>query len=165
MNAEQYARQVHAEDRYGDEPYAVHLEAVVAVVREYDDSPEAEAVAWLHDVVEDSDRSVGDIERLFGREVSVPVACVSDPDGPNRRVKKARLHAQLAKLDAEQPVYRRALLVKLSDRLVNVRASVAASDKRRLKMYRREQEAFRSAVERAPLFAEMWAEIERLLAE
>ena len=165
MNAEQYARQVHAEDRYGDKPYAVHLEAVVAIVREYDDSPEAEAAAWLHDVVEDSDRSVGDIERLFGREVSVPVACVSDPDGPSRRVRKARLHAQLAKLDAEQPVYQRALLVKLADRLANVRASVAGSNQRKLKMYRGEQEAFRAAVERPSMFAEVWAEIDRLLAE
>jgi len=138
---------------------------VVAIVREYDDSPDAEAVAWLHDVVEDTGRSTADIERLFGRPVSVAVACVTDPEGPNRRTKKARLHAQLAKLDPEQAdSYRMALLVKVADRLANVRASVAANDKRKLKMYRREHPEFRAAVERPPLFAPMWEELDALLA-
>jgi (p)ppGpp synthase/HD superfamily hydrolase len=165
MNAEEFARQVHAADRYGDHPYSVHLEAVVAIVREADGSELAESVAWLHDVVEDSDLHTGDIEREFGRVVSVAVACVTDPNGPNRRTRKARLHAQLAKLDHEQhESYRIALLVKAADRLANVRAS-AADNPGKLKMYRREHASFEAAAHRPGLCDAIWDEIDGLLAE
>jgi len=163
--AREYAVEAHGDQKYGDEPYVVHLDAVVAIVREADGSELAEAVAWLHDVQEDTDRNSAELERLFGPVVSVAVSCVTDPNGPNRRTRKARLHAQLAKLDHEQhESYRIALLVKAADRLANLRAS-EANNERLLKMYQREAKAFREAAYRPGLADGVWAEIDRITGD
>ena len=59
--AEQIARKAHAGqvEQYGGHDYIVHVERVVALV----DSPEAKAVAWLHDVLEDSDMTHRDLQK------------------------------------------------------------------------------------------------------
>lgn len=158
-----YAADKHAGQTYGAHPYTVHLAEVVEIVREADGSELAESVAWLHDVLEDTDGNSGEISDLFGPVVAVAVSCVTDPNGPNRRTRKARLHAQLRKLDHEQhESYRIALLVKAADRLANVRACVEAGDSR-LSMYRREHEAFREAAHRPGLCDEIWSELDGLL--
>ena len=163
MNAESYARQAHASDRYGDEPYSVHLEAVVAIVRGADDSDEAASVAWLHDVLEDTEATAADLSLAFGAVVSIAVALVTDPEGENRRTRKARLHERLICLHpAASAPARLALLVKAADRLANVRAS-AADSPGKLKMYRKEHAAFREAVHRPGLCDEIWAELDRAL--
>ncbi len=166
-DARTFAAEAHAKagDTYGEGPYTVHLADVVAIVRTVDGSELAESVAWLHDVVEDTDRSTAEIERQFGPVVSVAVSCVTDPPGPNRRTKKARLHAQLAKLDHEQhESYRIALLVKAADRVANVRACVASGDSR-LSMYQREHAAFRAAAYRPGLCDALWSELDSLLGD
>jgi len=59
--AEQIARKAHEGqvEKWGGHPYVQHLERVVALV----DSPEAKEVAWLHDVLEDSDLTHRDLEK------------------------------------------------------------------------------------------------------
>ena len=166
-DARTFAAEAHAKagDTYGGQPYTVHLAEVVAIVRTVDGSELAETVAWLHDVVEDTNQSTAEIEREFGRVVSVAVSCVTDPNGPNRRTRKARLHAQLRKLDHEQhESYRIALLVKAADRVANVRACVASGDSR-LNMYRREHAAFRAAAYRPGLAEALWSELDTLLGD
>lgn len=162
-----YAAEAHEGQTYGSEPYTAHLEAVVAIVREVDPSPLAEAVAWLHDAVEDTDTTTLDLFHTFGPQVATAVMLLTDPPGhPNRRTRKAALHDTLSKLDFPNggPAERAALLVKAADRLANVRAS-AESHPGKLSMYRREHAAFREAAHRPGLCDEVWAEIDRLLGE
>ena len=166
MNAEDYARQAHAGQTYGPtEPYTVHLEAVVAIVRGVDDSPEALATAWLHDVLEDTEVTGVEIATLFGAMVSIAVLLVTDPAEGNRRQRKERLHNRLGRLHPEvsRPAHL-ALLVKAADRLANVRACVASDDSR-IEMYRREQSAFRAAAHRPGICDGIWAELDRLFGE
>ncbi len=163
MSARDYARTAHAKQTYGSEPYTVHLEAVVAIVRVVDSSPEAEAVAWLHDVLEDTPATEGELAGMFGEPVAAAVAFVTDPEGyPSRRTRKAALHASLATLDPGKEPDRLALLVKTADRLANVRACVADSPGK-LKMYRREHADFRAATHRAGLCDDLWTELDALL--
>lgn len=166
MNARDYATKAHEGQTYGAEPYTVHLEAVVAIVRTVDDSPETEAVAWLHDAPEDCGDAEGSLRELhsrFGEAVAAPVALVTDPAGPNRRARKAALHDRLAELDPADPSHRRALLVKAGDRLANTRACVE-NHPGKLKMYRSEHADFRDAVYRPGVCDSIWAELDRLLA-
>jgi (p)ppGpp synthase/HD superfamily hydrolase len=169
VNAREYAAAAHAGQLYGDgDPYTVHLAAVVAIAAEFagpgDDLDHVESVAWLHDVLEDTDTDYSDLRDTFGEDVASSVYSLSDPEGANRRERKAKLHERLQGLNREHATARACLLVKAADRLANVRACVAAGDSR-LSMYRREHPAFRLAARREGLYETLWEELDRLLAE
>lgn len=159
-----FAATAHAGQTYGAEPYMAHLEAVAALVRTVDPSHRAEAVALLHDALEDTEADVLSLADLFGHTTASAVGLVTDPEGyPNRRTRKAALHKTLAALDPATESHRLALLVKPADRLANVRACVASGDSR-IDMYRREYPAFREAAYRPGLCDAIWAELDSLLA-
>lgn len=56
--------------RYTNEAYIVHPQAVVETVSAVLSVPEALAAAWLHDVVEDTDVELKEIEQHFGVQVA-----------------------------------------------------------------------------------------------
>ncbi len=163
-DARSFAIEAHADQSYGAVPYAVHLEAVVAIVQ--DAAPGdaiAEAVAWLHDVVEDTPVTVDGIAEVFGAAVASAVGNLSDPPGRNRRERKALMHEHLRTMDVGSATERITLLVKAADRLANVRACAAVGDAR-LGMYRKEHPAFRAAAYRPGLCDALWSELDDLLS-
>ena len=163
-DAKRFAIEAHADQSYGAEPYAVHLQAVVEIVQQTaPDDAFAHTVAWLHDVVEDTPVTVDAIGDAFGAEVAAAVASLSDPPGRNRRERKALLHEHLRTMDPSSETERVTLLVKAADRLANVRACAAAGDGR-LGMYRKEHDAFRAAAHRPGLCDALWTELDDLLA-
>lgn len=141
-DARAYALKMHGGQQYGGRPYSVHLDDVAGIVRGAGADPVAVAVAYLHDVVEDTSATVEDVADAFGADVADAVALLTDVPGVNRRERKERTYARLT-----TSKNRLAKLVKLADRLANVRASVAGgrSTEGLLKMYRKEHGAFRSA--------------------
>jgi (p)ppGpp synthase/HD superfamily hydrolase len=86
--------------KYSDEPYIVHPVAVALRVAQRGGTPEQIASALLHDVVEDTPRTIGEIIAEFGGEVGRMVAGLTDvsqlSDG-NRAVRKALDAAHTAK--------------------------------------------------------------------
>lgn len=62
----------HGDQKYGDKPYHVHPLAVAnKLVKLFSDTKEEEYIAaLLHDVVEDTDFGLENIQKLFGRKVS-----------------------------------------------------------------------------------------------
>ena len=104
--------------KYTNQPYQEHLKAVAELVAEVTDDVEMVAAAWLHDTVEDTPATFGDLERAFGRGVRELVADLTDvsrPSDGNRAVRKAidRNHAAQG-----SP---RAKTVKLADLIDNCR--------------------------------------------
>ena len=78
--------------KYTRQPYQEHLKAVAQLVMEVTDDPETIAAAWLHDTVEDTTATFGDLERAFGPAVAQLVAELTDvskPSDGNRAVRKA----------------------------------------------------------------------------
>ncbi len=122
------------------------------------------AVAWLHDVLEDTGIEAEELRLRFGEAVSEAVDLVSDPPGKSRKIRKAALHRRLAATDAESEGGRAALIVKAADRLANARASKANSP-RKLRLYRAEHSEFRDAVYRPGLCDRVWAELDGILGE
>jgi hypothetical protein len=87
-------------------------------VAEVTDDAEMIAAAWLHDTVEDTPATFGDIERAFGAEVRALVADLTDvskPSDGNRAVRKAIDRHHTAQASA------RAKTVKLADLIDNCR--------------------------------------------
>lgn len=72
--AKALAAMVHAgaKDKAGD-PYIHHPERVASRL----EKPEEKVVAWLHDVVEDTDTTVDDIADMFGADTAAAVDAVT----------------------------------------------------------------------------------------
>lgn len=66
--AEALARRAHAtqRERFGGAPYVEHLARVAAAV----DGDEAQTIAWLHDVVEDTPFTLGALYALFPARIA-----------------------------------------------------------------------------------------------
>ncbi len=156
--ARSFALQAHASQRYGDRPYAFHLEAVVELLSPY--GAEAQIIGYLHDVIEDTTVTENDIRRRFGARIAECVSLLTDSPGASRAERKAGTYARLAKGDGASEL---ALVVKAADRLANVRSCVADQRNGLWEVYRREHPSFRQAAYRASLCEPLWAELDALL--
>lgn len=125
----------HGDQRYGERPYVVHLEAVRAVLRDFNHGGDLAVAAWLHDVVEDTPTSQEDVRRQFGDEVAALVWAVTGT-GATRKERNASAYAKIRN-------HPRAAILKLADRIANVEAS-RGTDK--LTRYRNEWAGFREAL-------------------
>jgi guanosine-3',5'-bis(diphosphate) 3'-pyrophosphohydrolase len=158
--ARSFAVAAHGDQKYGNHPYAFHLDAVAALASSYGE--EAVVLAYLHDTVEDTQATLEEIEKQFGAKVAACVALLTDEPGANRKERKAKTYAKLAKVDGPNEL---ALLVKAADRLANVRACVRDRKESLWILYQSEQTTFRSAAYRAGLCEPLWVELESLLSE
>jgi hypothetical protein len=123
--------------KYSDQPYEVHLEAVAKLVASVSDDPETLAAAWLHDTVEDTPATLGDIEAQFGAAVAELVeelTDVSKPGDGNRARRKELDRHHLAQASA------RAKTVKLADLIDNCR-DITKHDPRFARIYLAEMAA------------------------
>lgn len=100
-------------------PLATHLEEVVSLV-EWSGGSEVEiAAAWLHDVVEDTKKTIVDIYENFGGEVVSIVHGLTDPPEFNGMHTLERKTAQARRVAGESDSVKR---VKLADQISNVRS-------------------------------------------
>jgi (p)ppGpp synthase/HD superfamily hydrolase len=135
--AREAAVRLYAGRLYGERPYWEHLAAVVAVLLRFGfDDPVLIAAAWLHDALEDGVASFAELVALgLPPGVIAIIVAVSDEPGANRRERKRRTYPKIAAL-------RRAVIVKLADRIANVEAALKKA------MYAREHGVFRAALYR-----------------
>jgi RelA/SpoT family (p)ppGpp synthetase len=128
-----YSARFHeGQRRRTGEPYITHPVAVAEVLSEFRLDPATLQAALLHDVVEDTESTLDEIRDLFGDDVALLVDGVSKLD---------KLHFESA-LEAQVESFRkmlmamardlRVILVKLADRLHNMRTiSVLPAEKQR----------------------------------
>ena len=103
-------------------PYVAHPMAVASLVMSYGGSPVQAAAALLHDVVEDSDLTVADVQERFGREVAELVGVATDAHGHPKPPWRDRKEAFIERLGR---VHREAALVIACDKLHNAQSIVA----------------------------------------
>lgn len=115
------ARHAHADQkRKTGEPYILHPIAVATIcAKELMLSTNPVIAAFLHDVVEDTDFTIDDIESRFGHDVAFLVRVVTkqkkDKYDESKQVDNYKQMLDSVQYDI------RALLVKLADRLHNMR--------------------------------------------
>jgi hypothetical protein len=123
--------------KYSNQPYQVHLQAVASIVATVTDDEEMIAAAWLHDVVEDTPATLGDLQKEFGDSIAKLVEQLTDISRPGdgNRVKRKeidRMHiAQGSK---------RAKTIKLADLIDNCQ-DITKHDPRFASVYLREMSA------------------------
>ena len=121
-NAYAVAAQFHAGvKRNSGEPYIIHPIAVADLLLDLQLDAASVAAALLHDVVEDTSVTQAQIEELFGQDVALIVDGVTKLSRLEHQTKEdaqASTHRKFFVSIAEDP---RVLLVKLADRLHNLR--------------------------------------------
>ncbi len=111
--------------RKSGEPYIVHPVAVALIVATLGLDEIAIAAAILHDAVEDSDLTLEDLETEFGPEVAAIVDGVTKLDRLRFDSKEAQQAATFRKMLVAMSKDLRVLLIKLCDRLHNLRTIAA----------------------------------------
>lgn len=123
--ARRFATEAHAlagqRRKYTDEPYIVHPAAVVELVRSVSHDDALLAAAWLHDTVEDTPTTPGDIEAHFGARVASLVEMLTDSAPATARNRAARKLAHFRHTASASP---EAQTIKLADIIDNTRAIV-----------------------------------------
>jgi len=132
MRAYEFGAAAHeGQTRKSGEPYISHPVAVAQELADMRMDPQAICAAILHDVVEDTEASLNDIEQQFGAEVAALVDGVSKLD-QIQFLSQAEAQAEsFRKMMLAMIEDIRVILVKLADRLHNMQTlDVMPADKR-----------------------------------
>ena len=117
-----FARDAHAhQSRKSGEPFFTHALTVTSILADLRLDVDTLIAAMVHDVVEDTDFGLEDIESRFGAEVANMVDGVTKISGlyqVNKEARKAETYRKLVLAIARDP---RTILIKLADRLHNMR--------------------------------------------
>ena len=117
----EFARQAHAgQTRKSGEPYIIHPIAVACIVaKELELGTNPVIAAFLHDVVEDTPFTIDDILKRFGKDVAFLVGTLTKKTKEQYEMSK-QVDNYKQMLDTIHYDIR-ALLIKLADRLHNMR--------------------------------------------
>jgi guanosine-3',5'-bis(diphosphate) 3'-pyrophosphohydrolase len=145
QRARSFAIRKHRDQRrkYSGEPYAVHLDAVVDILRSQGvESAEILAAAYLHDTVEDTDATIGEIVEGFGETVGELVYWLTDSEKGTRSMRKLMSAWRLGRAPWE------AKLIKLADFIDNT-ADICRKDRHFAPVYLREKRTILEMMEKA----------------
>src|SRR4028118_143189 len=135
--AKEFAIAQHGTQKYGEHPYSYHLAQVSQVLAEsgYAGDEAIAAAGWLHDTLEDTPATYEMLGSEFGTEVADIVWAVTSEPGGNRA---DRFRKTAPKIQSNK----KALIVKLADRIANTEASLQSNPKL-YKMYLKEFPLFK----------------------
>ena len=137
LKAYKYAEKAHSgQKRASGEPYFIHPCAVASILMELELDAATIAAALLHDVIEDTDATEEDIKREFGDEVLELVSGVTKLDKIEFKSQEQEEAENFRKIFVAMAKDIRVIIIKLADRLHNMRSLNFLSHERQMKMSR-----------------------------
>ena len=167
--AYQVAEEAHRnQERASGEPYIQHCLAVASILIELGMPVAAVAAGLLHDSVEDTEITLEDLERDFGKEVASLVAGVtkltqlprvSHYDGNHRGESSTKV--ELAKENLRKTFLAmgddvRVVLIKLADRVHNMRTIAHLSPEKRTRIAKETLEIYAPLANRLGIWQVKW---------
>lgn len=138
-----FAFQLHeGQFRASGDPYIVHPVAVADLLRDIGASASVIAAGFLHDVVEDTDVTPDQLESHFGPEVRQLVEGVTKLGGLHFTNRTEAQAENLRKMFLAMASDIRVVLVKLADRLHNMRTLGALTEEKRQRIARETREIY-----------------------
>ncbi|MEM8973820.1 MAG: HD domain-containing protein, partial [Pseudomonadota bacterium] len=130
-----YAMKAHANQRRASgDPYFAHPLEVAAILTDLRLDDETIATALLHDVIEDTETTRSEIDRLFGPDIGALVDGLTKIKKLDLVTKKAEQAENFRKLLIAISSDIRVLLVKLADRLHNMRTLEYVKPEKRIRI-------------------------------
>lgn len=121
-----FAIERHGSQKYGEWPYGYHLGMVHANLRELHQYQEPtineEIVAYLHDVVEDTDTTIEEVVERFGQEVGDAVAAITKTNNREHYLDTV----------SSNPI---ATKIKMCDMMANMQQCLIDGDNKRANYY------------------------------
>ena len=135
LSAYKYAEQMHAnQKRASGEPYFTHPCAVAEILIDLGLDAPTVAAAFLHDVIEDTPATKDDIISRFGEEVYTLVDGVTKLDKIHYQTHEEEDIENFRKIFVAMAKDIRVIIIKLADRLHNMRSLNFLSKERQVKM-------------------------------
>jgi len=128
--------------RKSGEPYIAHPLAVAGILAQWHLDPQALTAALLHDVVEDTEVTKNEIADLFGKPVAELVDGVSKLDRIEFDTQEKAQAENFRKMLLAMARDVRVMLIKLADRLHNMRTLQAVDPARRQRIARETLEIY-----------------------
>ena len=120
--AYELADEAHKEQkRVNGDPYILHPLAVAEILADMEIDTTTITASLLHDVVEDTEYTLEDIERIFGKEVAFLVDGVTKLNRLDYRTKEDQQVNSMRKMFLAMAKDIRVVVIKLADRLHNMR--------------------------------------------
>lgn len=142
-NAFDFAFQLHdGQVRATGEPYIIHPIAVADLLRDIGAGPGVIAAGFLHDVVEDTEVSPEELEAQFGAEVRALVEGVTKLGGIHFTDRTEAQAENLRRMFLAMASDIRVVLVKLADRLHNMRTIGALRPEKQQRIARETREIY-----------------------
>lgn len=137
LRAIEFATKAHEGQvrKYTGEPYVMHPIAVSIIVANVIDDTEMQVAAILHDTVEDTDVTFGEITSEFGHRVFAMVRDLTDvskPEDGNRKARKELDRIHLSTISDNSKT------IKLAD-LIHNSSSILCADTAFSKVYMQEK--------------------------
>ncbi|MCA0872717.1 bifunctional (p)ppGpp synthetase/guanosine-3',5'-bis(diphosphate) 3'-pyrophosphohydrolase [Seohaeicola saemankumensis] len=121
-DAYEFGKEMHeGQYRHSGEPYFSHPVAVAAILTEQRLDDATIITALLHDTIEDTKASYGEVSKRFGEEVAVLVDGVTKLTNLQLSSRETKQAENFRKLFMAMSKDLRVILVKLADRLHNMR--------------------------------------------
>ena len=153
----------HGQKRVSGEPYVQHALAVAQILAELGLDYETLAAAILHDVVEDAGVTLDDLKRDFGPRVAALVDGVTkmqviqefrgDTSGDHKEHAQAESLRKMLLAMAEDV---RVVLIKLADRLHNMRTLAALPQEKQQRIARETMDIFAPLANRLGIWQVKW---------
>ena len=146
----------HTQPRVTGEPYITHPLAAAQVLADIGIDPVAVAAAILHDVPEDSDFTLADIEDRFGAEVAQLVDGVTKLSKFSTHSHEEQQAENIRKMFLAMADDIRVVLIKLADRLHNMRTLYALPSEKQTRIARQTLEIYAPLAERLGIWSVKW---------
>ena len=148
--AYEVAKEQHKDQkRKSGEPYIIHPLCVAIILSDLEMDKETIAAGLLHDVVEDTGMSLKQVEEMFNPDVAVLVDGVTKLTQLNLNTDKVELQAEnLRKMFVSMAKDIRVIIIKLADRLHNLRTLEYQSPEKRKEKARESLEIYSPLADR-----------------
>ncbi|HEX7492256.1 MAG TPA: bifunctional (p)ppGpp synthetase/guanosine-3',5'-bis(diphosphate) 3'-pyrophosphohydrolase [Candidatus Limnocylindrales bacterium] len=146
----------HSQTRVTGEPYIIHPLATAQILADIGIDPVAITAAILHDVPEDTDFTLADVEDRFGAEVAQLVDGVTKLSKFSTHSHEEQQAENIRKMFLAMADDIRVVLIKLADRLHNMRTLYALTSDKQTRIARQTLEIYAPLAERLGIWSVKW---------